>query len=337
MKRIITGDGKFYVYVLRWGKTFYIGSRTSKKSNYTELFSEDRVGYRTSSKNVKKFIESNGYPDTIKIFRFFDKRKCFDFETKFLKRVDARRNKQSLNLHNNEGVCPLLVNYAPTKKAMFTNGEIKLFMFTNDLRVQSGEFWSASKNTVIVNIDGVNQRISCSDERYISGEIKSLAALKDNTGEKNNFFGKKHSKESMEQMVKTRLENNNGVYNSNNPFKSDEVKLKIKESVLLKSLNNENLPNNNRFDMVYRNERFFSIQALSNSIEVPYRIIRQFLQRNNTKILRDIEINNIIFLRRLEQKQKWYFRNILERDGKFYELDIKVSIPDEFKLVNKEA
>ena len=94
---------KPYFYIIKHKRTgkYYAGSRYSKKSDPNELLKEN--GYITSSNLVKTIIEYEGLESfTIAKLKIFDNpQKAYDYETRFLKKVNAAKNNRFFNLHNN--------------------------------------------------------------------------------------------------------------------------------------------------------------------------------------------------------------------------------------------
>ena len=91
----------FYIIKHKVSGKYYAGSRTSKKSNPSELL--EKEGYVTSSGIVKHIIETEGI-DSFEIIRtktFSNPEEAYDYETRFLRKVNAAKNKSFLNLHNN--------------------------------------------------------------------------------------------------------------------------------------------------------------------------------------------------------------------------------------------
>lgn len=90
-----------YTYRLSWTKAdlHYYGCRSAKYCHPSDLW----VTYFTSSEYVKEVVELHGPPDIVKVTRTFDKSEdAYDWESKFLSRVDARRNPKFINRSN----CP---------------------------------------------------------------------------------------------------------------------------------------------------------------------------------------------------------------------------------------
>lgn len=94
---------KPYFYIIQHvasGK-YYAGSKYSKDAEPSKLLTED--GYKTSSKIVNAIIKKEGLSSFVinRIRSFDDKKSAYDYETRFLKKVDAANNECFINFHNN--------------------------------------------------------------------------------------------------------------------------------------------------------------------------------------------------------------------------------------------
>lgn len=94
---------KPYFYIIQHKRTgkYYAGSRYSKKSDPKELLKEN--GYITSSRLIKTIIHYEGLESFVisKLKIFSNPKQAHDYETRFLKKVDAAKNSRFFNLHNN--------------------------------------------------------------------------------------------------------------------------------------------------------------------------------------------------------------------------------------------
>jgi hypothetical protein len=93
-----------YFYILQDTSNgmYYAGARWIKDCDPEELLKLD--GYNTSSNTIKNIIKKNGI-DSFKIRKikiFEDGRAAVDYETRFLKKVNARKNIDFYNMHNND-------------------------------------------------------------------------------------------------------------------------------------------------------------------------------------------------------------------------------------------
>lgn len=104
-----------YTYLLGWPEknVFYYGVRYAKNCHPKELCSS----YFTSSKHVKKFIESNGLPNIIEIRKTFtDANKARLWEHKVLKRLDVIKKDKWLNKTDNISISTDSCLYEHTPK-----------------------------------------------------------------------------------------------------------------------------------------------------------------------------------------------------------------------------
>lgn len=99
-----------YFYIIQDTRNgiYYAGSKYSKyNTDPSEFLKED--GYLTSSKIIKKII----YEHNINVFRICKLRlfktgeEAYKYETRFLRKVNARENLQFYNGHNNDGYCDI--------------------------------------------------------------------------------------------------------------------------------------------------------------------------------------------------------------------------------------
>lgn len=94
-----------YFYIIQEVATgvYYAGSKYGKDANPKNLMTED--GYHTSSKIIKNIVSQNGVKSFIvrKVKTFRKAKDAQEYETRFLKRVNARVNPMFYNGHNNDG------------------------------------------------------------------------------------------------------------------------------------------------------------------------------------------------------------------------------------------
>ena len=92
-----------YVYLIGWSALdqYYIGSRYKKDvAHPSDLWTT----YFTSSTAIARYREEYGEPDIIMIRNTFtDGKAAHDYETKLLRRIDARHHPKLINSHNNHG------------------------------------------------------------------------------------------------------------------------------------------------------------------------------------------------------------------------------------------
>lgn len=193
-----------FTYLIGWSakNIWYYGAKYSKGCRPSDLWTT----YFTSSKNVHEFVKQFGAPDIINVRRVFNTiSACRKWEAGVLLRINAATNDRFLNLSNGNG------KFYNANKSCYTNGIIRLSLFTNDVRVLSGEFWhvgkgkklpewhiqkiknansgkyvsletrkllsKCSKGSVPVEDDfGNRTRMNLSDPRVISGEFKTISS-----------------------------------------------------------------------------------------------------------------------------------------------------------------
>ncbi len=92
-----------YFYIIQHNNSckYYAGSKYSKNSNPSKLLVEG--GYTTSSKIVNIIIEKEGLQafSVRKIKTFNTQAEAYNYETRFLRKVNAANNNSFINLHNN--------------------------------------------------------------------------------------------------------------------------------------------------------------------------------------------------------------------------------------------
>jgi len=95
-----------YFYIIQHieSKIYYAGVRYAKKCNPNELLTIG--GYYTSSNIVKNIILKYGLNSFVirKIKQFKSQEEAINYETRFLKRVNARTNDTFFNMHNNTAI-----------------------------------------------------------------------------------------------------------------------------------------------------------------------------------------------------------------------------------------
>lgn len=93
----------FYIIQHRATGLYYAGVRYAKGCDSSDLLTEG--GYKTSSKRVISIIENEGIDSFVKrkVKQFGSSAEAIAHEIKFLRRVDARSNKNFINASNNDG------------------------------------------------------------------------------------------------------------------------------------------------------------------------------------------------------------------------------------------
>lgn len=92
-----------YVYLIGWtdANKSYIGCQYHANANPKDLWTT----YFTSSKEVLNMREEHGEPDVIRVLKTFsDRDAAYTYETKILRRLNARKHPRLLNRQNNDGL-----------------------------------------------------------------------------------------------------------------------------------------------------------------------------------------------------------------------------------------
>lgn len=117
-----------YFYIIEHIRTkkLYCGSQYSKKCNPKNLLSTEKNTYTTSSKIINEIIDIEGIDifiiRKIKIFNTGDK--AYNYETRFLQKLDCANNPKFYNKHNNNG---------SNSAVHFTNKNLKCYRKDNKI------------------------------------------------------------------------------------------------------------------------------------------------------------------------------------------------------------
>lgn len=216
-----------YTYLIGWSKLniWYYGSKCSKGCHPSYLFNFElsgRQNYKTSSKYVKDFIEMNGLPNIIQIRKIFNsKSSCIKWESKVLKRLDAKNSPKYLNKTNgnSDWYNP---NYKPTTlgrsaaKCSITGTRLGSIS-TSDPRWLSGEIVAANKgykhkesSRKLLSV--ANKNKTQSPERIAhrakmnTGKIRPISAV-ESTASKNRgmHYHTKETKEAQSKRMNSRI------------------------------------------------------------------------------------------------------------------------------------
>jgi hypothetical protein len=119
MTNDIYSDGRIpYFYVIREKKTgmYYAGCKYGTEADPTKLLREN--GYMTSSNVVRKIILAEGIEsfEVVKVKTFSTSEQSYQYETRFLQKVDAKNNPRFYNGHNNDITLP---SYGSEKYKLF--------------------------------------------------------------------------------------------------------------------------------------------------------------------------------------------------------------------------
>ena len=92
----------FYIIEDVITKQLYVGSKFGSDANPSTFWIEG--GYITSSKTVKDLVEEFGLK-RFSIRKLKPMKNAYEYETRFLQKVDAKNNPKFYNGHNNDGSC----------------------------------------------------------------------------------------------------------------------------------------------------------------------------------------------------------------------------------------
>lgn len=153
-----------YFYIIQEISTgiYYAGSKFGIGANPENFLKEN--GYITSSETIRLLIKKNGIKSFIvrKIRKFSNRIDAYNYETRFLNKIDARNNPNFYNKHNNNGI------------AFGTNDFTKIMFEKYGVinYTQQDHIKEKLKNTIMVrDISGKSFRVSNNDPRWLSGEL----------------------------------------------------------------------------------------------------------------------------------------------------------------------
>jgi hypothetical protein len=220
-----------YFYIIQHipTKKFYAGCKINNQADSSNLMTED--GYKTTSKIIKELIEIEGLKSfrILKIKNFETKEEALNYETRFLKKVNAAENPNFFNLHNggknfvNKGGYNLsdsTKNKMRKPKSKETIERQKAAM-----KRRKKESWLKSAETRRNNglpwiSDEQREKVKEFNKKYWNAQTKEEQKLRMidfykknpiseetrkklkecNSGKNNNMFGKKHNEETREKM-----------------------------------------------------------------------------------------------------------------------------------------
>ena len=178
-----------YTYLIGWKtlQTYYYGIRYAKNCKTEELFNT----YFTSSKYVKEFLQKHGTPDIIEIRKKFnDVQKAQLWESKVLRRINAKDRKDFLNKTDNKSISSEKAMQGATKKRSKSFRE-KLSSYRKGKKHSEETRKKMSEAAKSRKIHGM------SGKKHTEKTRKKLSEIgKTKIGNKNNCYGKKHSEET---------------------------------------------------------------------------------------------------------------------------------------------
>lgn len=235
----------FYVIEHLPSNTYYCGSRW-KKNDAHNLMTEK--GYCTSSKVIHNLLELHGYNSFCirKIKHFKQPQDAYNYETRFLQKVNAAKNKKFLNIHNNDGLYgPLtsLQSNALREKRQKTMQE----RYKHKEYFQSDEFKERRKKSLKekynaehpYQIDGVKEKFisnfkkTCLDNLGVEHPMKILEiSTKANNNRKSTMLSKYKVDNPMQipEVATKVMETNRKKYGVDYAFHKQNAKLKSAET-----------------------------------------------------------------------------------------------------------
>lgn len=205
---------KPYTYLIGWTSLnlVYYGRRTSRKIAENELWTT----YFTSSRHVQRLRREFGEPDIVQVRKRFETpSECRIWETKVLRRLDARNHPKMLNRRNGDDSDLFNTSDTALAKDPATNRRIGPVLI-DDPRWRTGEIVHilkgikqteehkrklglTRKNTVVIfdHEQGRNRRISRDDPLYKSGRFVAAS--------RGRLRGRKQSREHIQKRTTSRL------------------------------------------------------------------------------------------------------------------------------------
>jgi len=188
-----------YFYIIQDVRNgmYYAGAKWGQDANPEHFMKEG--GYTTSSNKIKKLIRENGLSlfKIVKIRTFHTAIKAQNYETRFLKKIDARNNLKFYNVHNNDWK----LSDNKNKVTVIDKGGNTFQTDITDPDYLSKELKGATFGTKpgVEIKTGVKSNFSLNDDRWLTGEIKSVNKGKSHykDAEGNSFFVDKKTAEKL--------------------------------------------------------------------------------------------------------------------------------------------
>ena len=201
-----------YFYIIQDTRNgmYYAGAKWAQGCHPDQLLKEG--GYPTSSETIKKIIDENGLDTFVirKIRTFETGGKAYDYETRFLVKVDARNNPSFYNCHNNDGCFP--------SYGSFEFKQIMLHMYGIEHPSHSQEFLSKKSQNNL--------------EKYGAENPFQMDFVKDKMKETNlRLYGSKNvmGSEIIQEKRRIGFQQKYGV---DHYSQTDEYKVKVAETTL---------------------------------------------------------------------------------------------------------
>jgi hypothetical protein len=220
----------FYIIQDKRNGIYYAGAKWGKDSNPSTFMTEGE--YATSSETIKELIRQHGLENFIirKIRTFETAEETQDYETRFLRKIDARNHPRFYNGHNNEGAMNHqkmkmimlelygVENGAQTEKSKSNYRKTCLKKYGFEYAFQSEIIKEKTKAANMENL-GVEYPSQSETVRNKQKETCLLLYGVENVSQSNIIKDKQR---------KTYIEN----YGVDNPSKSEVVKERIKNTLL---------------------------------------------------------------------------------------------------------
>lgn len=225
-----------YFYIIEEISTriYYAGSKWALDANPERFMIED--GYTTSSKIINSLIFKNGIESfkIRKIIVFTDSRSAYEYETKFLKRVNAKDNKRFYNKHNNDKITPGTKEFESIMLERYGVKNVMQDPYLYKKWVESFEEKYGVTNPY--QIERVKQKA-------IDTRIKKYGVKYFNHKMIREIVKERYGVENVSQIEEVKEKKKNTTrknYGVDNPFQSEEVKSKI-ESTNIERYGAENI------------------------------------------------------------------------------------------------
>jgi hypothetical protein len=165
---IYMGDTAPYFYIIQdtYNGMYYVGAKWSLDANKNKFMIDG--GYITSSKIIKEIVKKDGVGRFIirKLKIFSTAEDAYNYETRFLKRVDAKNNIKFYNGHNNDG------GYKGFIYVLDEDGKL-MGIKPDDYNRDRHTHTNRSK-IVVKDSDGNVFRVEKDDPRWLSGELDGI-------------------------------------------------------------------------------------------------------------------------------------------------------------------
>lgn len=224
-----------YFYIIQDVRNgmYYAGAKWAQGADPSKLIMPG--GYLTSSDTIKAIIEQHGLSSfTIRKIKLFSTaEEAQQYETRFLRKIDARKNPRFYNGHNNDGAMDTLKMKIVMEEIYGVDNPMKSDMIKEKMQNRIMKKYGVDHYSKTSEYR--EKFIKTSKERYGHENPSQSKEIKNKMIELNRekygtdyYFQTDDFREKYSATMSSK-------YGVENPFQSDEVKNKIKES------NNRNL------------------------------------------------------------------------------------------------